>query len=269
MHFVLIRGLARNHLHWALLPQEIESRFKKLQSEGLIAQGEKLTLHYLDLPGTGEKFQETSPWSLHRIAENLLSDPLWQKHQKVDHIIALSLGAMTVLAGLNDFENRSAKITLINTSDRRLSTISERFQLKLIPTLLKEIILFRPRVIESIILRLTVNHFALNTKRGAEYLQKNLDIFKKYPFTRGLFMKQILAGTRFSSPPKSSLTRPNSMQFLASKQDRLVNSQCSQRLALDYDCSIHMHPTAGHDLSIDDPEWTAQRILDFTLMGSK
>jgi pimeloyl-ACP methyl ester carboxylesterase len=43
-----------------------------------------------------------------------------------------------------------------------------------------------------------------------------------------------------------------------SEKDRLVSSHCSQNIAKKFDASCFTHPTAGHDLPLDEPEWLTQ-----------
>ena len=47
---------------------------------------------------------------------------------------------------------------------------------------------------------------------------------------------------------------------LASKNDRLVNYQCSLKTAKDWACELHIHQTAGHDLPLDDTNWIIKKI---------
>jgi hypothetical protein len=46
-------------------------------------------------------------------------------------------------------------------------------------------------------------------------------------------------------------------------RDQLVNVQCSLTLAERWHCSIKLHPTAGHDLPLDDGIWVAQQVKDW------
>jgi pimeloyl-ACP methyl ester carboxylesterase len=51
------------------------------------------------------------------------------------------------------------------------------------------------------------------------------------------------------------------MLVLASLGDRLVSPGCSRRIASRWALPIRLHPTAGHDLPLDDPEWVVQQVL--------
>jgi hypothetical protein len=47
---------------------------------------------------------------------------------------------------------------------------------------------------------------------------------------------------------------------LAAQQGRLVNVKCSLTLAQRWNCPIRLHPTAGHDLPLDDGVWVTQQV---------
>jgi predicted alpha/beta hydrolase family esterase len=47
---------------------------------------------------------------------------------------------------------------------------------------------------------------------------------------------------------------------LASAADTLVDPRCSIRLAHAWDAELRTHPTAGHDLPLDDAEWVASEV---------
>jgi pimeloyl-[acyl-carrier protein] methyl ester esterase len=50
---------------------------------------------------------------------------------------------------------------------------------------------------------------------------------------------------------------------LASPQDRMVSVNCSRAIAEKWQAPIVEHPTAGHDLSADDPKWLVSEISKF------
>jgi len=45
--------------------------------------------------------------------------------------------------------------------------------------------------------------------------------------------------------------------------DQLVNVKCSLKLAQYWQCDIRLHPTAGHDLPLDDGVWVAKQVKDW------
>jgi len=47
-------------------------------------------------------------------------------------------------------------------------------------------------------------------------------------------------------------------------RDRLVDARCSERLAQAWQVELHTHPDAGHDLPLDDGEWVARQVAQWT-----
>ena len=70
-------------------------------------------------------------------------------------------------------------------------------------------------------------------------------------------LRQLLAAARYRAPAQAPDVP---MLLLASTNDRLVDSRCSQALARAWHCPLAMHPDAGHDLPLDDADWVASQI---------
>jgi len=74
-------------------------------------------------------------------------------------------------------------------------------------------------------------------------------------------MRQLLAAARFRAP---EVAPPAPLLVLCSRGDRLVDPQCSIRLAAAWNARLAVHPTAGHDLPLDDGPWVAARVREWT-----
>ena len=48
---------------------------------------------------------------------------------------------------------------------------------------------------------------------------------------------------------------------LLERLDRLVSPRCSQRLAAAWKVPLALHPSAGHDLPLDDPDWLLAQLV--------
>jgi alpha-beta hydrolase superfamily lysophospholipase len=46
--------------------------------------------------------------------------------------------------------------------------------------------------------------------------------------------------------------------------DRLVDPRCSRALAARWGAELHVHPHAGHDLPLDEPEWLVDRLVEWS-----
>ena len=86
--------------------------------------------------------------------------------------------------------------------------------------------------------------------------QKFIQAFLKTPFKRQSFIRQlhIASQTRFPSGA------PVNAVFFNSTADRLVDYQCSQRIAHDWGSPLETHKQGGHDLTLDDPEWVLKSL---------
>jgi len=50
--------------------------------------------------------------------------------------------------------------------------------------------------------------------------------------------------------------------ILTSKADRLVSYKCSEQISKLWNCPVHYHQEAGHDLPLDDAAWVIERIKE-------
>jgi pimeloyl-ACP methyl ester carboxylesterase len=77
------------------------------------------------------------------------------------------------------------------------------------------------------------------------------------PISRANALRQLLSAARFHAP---ALAPEVPLLVLASRQDALVDPRCSRRVAELWRADFAEHPTAGHDLPLDDGPWVAQQI---------
>jgi pimeloyl-ACP methyl ester carboxylesterase len=80
------------------------------------------------------------------------------------------------------------------------------------------------------------------------------------PVARRNVLRQIAAAARFRAPLRPPAAP---VLVLASRNDRLVKTCCSVRLASAWNASIAIHPTAGHDLPLDEPAWVGAQVRDW------
>jgi pimeloyl-ACP methyl ester carboxylesterase len=79
------------------------------------------------------------------------------------------------------------------------------------------------------------------------------------PIRRATVLRQLWAAMRFRAPPRLE-TR---VLVLAGARDPFTDPACPRRVASHFGATLAVHPEAGHDLSIDCPEWTAAQIADW------
>jgi pimeloyl-ACP methyl ester carboxylesterase len=79
---------------------------------------------------------------------------------------------------------------------------------------------------------------------------------RECPITRANILRQLQAAFWYRA---ALVTPPVPVLLLAGRQDQLVNVKCSITLAKHWHCAIRLHPTAGHDIPLDDGVWVTQQ----------
>jgi len=84
-------------------------------------------------------------------------------------------------------------------------------------------------------------------------------IARQRPMRVTAVLRQLLAGMRFRLP--ETIEVPT--LALVGGGDRLVDPDCTRRLAERYGFALREHPTAGHDLSWDAPRWICRQVAEW------
>lgn len=243
-HFYLIRGLIREKAHWG----NFTDHLKKCFPDALVTT--------LDIPGAGVYFESPSPLSIKKMVEEMRRDYLRAKVKNEESIlVAISLGGMIAVEWLKANPQDFVRATLINTSFGGISPVYQRLKPTAFKHLLK-VFALKGREKEAHILDLVTNNRSVYN----ETLDLWESIQKLRPVSVPNTLRQLIAGATF----RIGEFHPSiPLQILASTQDRMVNVECSRTIARKWKLPIREHPTGGHDLTVDDPEWVALRIKDF------
>ena len=170
------------------------------------------------------------------------------------HLLGLSLGAMVSVEWASRHSAEVAGCVLLNTSLRPFSAFHERLRPRHYATLLRLALLERgAREREAAILRLTSAAGAPRTDVIAAWTR----FAKEQPVSRGNMLRQLAAAARYRAP---DVRPPVPILVLASRGDRLVDSACSVKLARHWNAQIAVHPTAGHDLTLDEGPWVVSQV---------
>ncbi|QFI39127.1 alpha/beta hydrolase [Moritella marina ATCC 15381] len=249
--WLLVRGLCRQQQHWENFPQQL---------------AEQLDSHVLcsDIPGTGQQWQVATPTSITAIMLQL-RNTFRQQHLHVSYpirLLGISMGAMICTEWAKHFPNEIEKMVFINTSFKQFSPLHQRLKLHNVPTLLK--ILTSPALQqEQLILRMTSHtashnqHYHTQVNNHQALAQRWADYAVQQPVSRQNALRQLVAASRFISPTQAPI---EPILLLASSRDQLVDVNCSTVIAKQWQCPIYYHPTAGHDLPLDDSDWVCQTI---------
>ena len=237
-HWLLLRGLGREARHWGGFPD-------------LLARRLASQVHAVDLPGMGARAHRRAPCSVRTTARELARSLDPREVENGFGVVAISLGAMVALALAAELPWRVQALVLINTSSR-LSPWSERLTPAGFMALFRSALTKGPIARETLIHELTTN---AASDRVAAWARQAATIALEHPVSRRALLRQLCAAARFA--PRR-VTQPT--LILSSRRDRLVCSSCSQALA-SYLAAFHAeHPSAGHDLPLEDPDWVVEQI---------
>ena len=243
--WVLLRGLMRDSRHWGGFPATLRAALP----------GARLCL--LDLPGNGLRHREHSLASVPAMAEWVRAELLRQGLAPPYRVFAMSLGAMVTVAWADAHPEEIDAAVLANTSLRPISPFYRRLQPAAWPLLLRMALSKPdPRAAEAAILQLTSRHLDQTSVVLDDWTQWRLS----HPVSRANALRQLRAAMRFAAPRRAPQTR---LLLLTGAQDRLVDTRCSEALAQAWRCEIAVHPTAGHDLPLDDAAWVAKRVSNW------
>ncbi len=241
--WIFLRGLSRESGHWEDFPAAFARKFPNV------------SVFPIDLPGNGEFHDVAAPTSLSGLLEFVREQ--WKSRKmggNPPYIFALSLGAMVTLQWMHKYPDEVAGGVLVNTSLRGFSPFYRRMSPGAYATLFRLFLDRNAKSRERRILELTSQ--LRDWDEGM--LRKRADIQKKRPVGRLNTVRQMIAALS----TVASKSRPRQpVLILNSLGDLLVHPDCSKAIADAWKIPLRRHAWAGHDLTLDDPQWTL-RVVD-------
>jgi pimeloyl-ACP methyl ester carboxylesterase len=211
----------------------------------------------LDLPGVGTEADKEVPLTIAGMTNDFRARFLRAtKGQGPFGILAVSLGGMIALDWLARYPLDFEAGVVINTSAADLNKPWERLRWEQYGRIARYLFVSELER-EKYILEMTAHAPHLNI---AEIASRWVEFAKDTPVKPIAAVRQLLAASRSTLP--WSVHAPTLV--LTSYGDRLVSHNCSERIAQRLSLPIHHHPTAGHDLPLDDPQWVSERVAEFT-----
>ena len=241
--WVFLRGLARESRHWGNFLKEFQ---QVLPDSQVIA---------LDLPGNGYLNQQRSPLSVHAMVRYCREELAFRLIKPPYQVLAMSLGGMVSVAWAQTYPQEITAQVLINTSMRPFSPFYQRLRPDHYARLLALLITRAPaETWERTVLEITSNRPLVHV------LPLWLALRQVCPVSNANLLRQLIAAARFNarSPAPQAATL-----ILGSAQDHLVAVACSQTLARLWSCPLYIHPSAGHDLPLDDGPWVARQVREW------
>lgn len=239
--WILLRGLSRETRHWGDFPPALRAALPAAR------------LAAIDLPGNGRLHRQASPASVEAIAAHCRDQALARGLRPPFHLLAMSLGAMVAVAWAQAHPGEVEACVLINTSLRPFNAFFDRLRPGSYTTLLKLALPIGARRREALILGLTSARAA--TLSGI--LPAWVAWRREQPVSLPNTLRQFIAAARCQAPSRCPVPR---VLILAGHRDALVNPACSRQLASAWQVDYAEHPTAGHDLPLDDGPWVAAQV---------
>jgi pimeloyl-ACP methyl ester carboxylesterase len=243
--WIFLRGLVRERGHWAGFLERFRAEFPERR---VLA---------LDIPGAGGRFRERSPTSVPGMVEAMRAEALPHLGKGENFLFALSLGAMVGVQWMHSYPEDFKGAVLVNSSLRGLSPLHHRLRPENYGRILKLLASAGLYEREKTILEMTSNRVDSVARLAHEWTR----IQEARPVSRVNALRQLLAAARFSPPREKPRAR---VLVLGGLGDRLVNPLCGRRIAEHWGVSYAAHPSAGHDLTLDEPEWVLEWLRDFS-----
>lgn len=238
--WVFLRGLSRESRHWGDFVEQFQLG---IPDSEVVA---------LDLPGNGLLNQQRSPLHVEAMVSHCREQLLTQGVLPPYNLLAMSLGAMVSTAWGHAHPQEVDGQVLINTSLRPFSPFYHRLKLHNSTSLLRLVLIGgNPEEWEGLVLRLTSNG------DHEQVIPRWLRIRRDNPVSTANAMRQLFAAIRYRAPENKPAV---STLVLASELDHLVSNSCSKALAHAWQCTLCIHPWAGHDLPLDDGTWVIEQV---------
>ncbi|EMR12909.1 alpha/beta hydrolase [Methylophaga lonarensis MPL] len=242
--WILLRGLGRESAHWGDFISQMQQQFPDSQ------------IHCLDLPGTGQHYQQKSPISLPKITRIVRAQAMEQGIlNKPVRLLGLSLGGMVVWDWLKQFPEDASHAVMINSSFADLSPFWDRLYWHSYLNMLRIGAIRDIQQREAAILKLVCNR-----NHHQEVVDAWLQIQQQRPVSAKTIGRQLLAAGLYRAG-KANPKQP--VLIVSSPMDRLVSVECSRAVQQKWQLPMLAHPWAGHDLSVDDSPWLAEQLANW------
>lgn len=235
--WVLIRGIMSESFHWWDFLPLLQQAFPND------------VFHNVDILGNGQNNHLYTPLSIKKNIEGL-REQLSNHSPKI--VLGFSLGGMLALEWAHHFPNEIEQVILLNSSLNN-SKVYDRitpFSLKeIFKSSLQKNMTDREKVILRMTTTLPENEISIIAEkwgnRAAEVPVKSIN-----------FINQLILASQI----RQRATPPCKVTILAAANDKVVNPHCSKIISNKWNLPLHLHPDAGHDLTLEDPQWVLDHI---------
>ena len=234
-NWIFIRGWGRGVAHWASFLEDVQAAFPQDQFE------------FLEIPGNGARHLDTSPLTIAEFVRQMRKQSDFVRSGKNFRLVGISLGGMIACEWARLWPKEVELLCLINSSSANHGRIYERLLFNNLPKMLKI-----GREKDIAVRELSALEICANSEERRKFVLPSwIEEATLHPVRRQNLVRQLFAASHFRFPQRP----PVKTVLFGSTKDRLVSVKCTERLAEQWGCPLHLHPWAGHDLPLDDPEW--------------
>ncbi|MEY4767271.1 MAG: hypothetical protein RI907_3944 [Pseudomonadota bacterium] len=243
---VLLRGLMREHAHWGSFPDALRQRW---------VGGEVLTP---DLPGNGLLWQQPSPLRVADMVDAVRHQvrQAWGTAPGPVHVMALSMGGMVATNWASKHPEEVSSLCLMSSSMRPFSALTDRLR----PGQWGQVLRLVRHSHQLALRERIVFDMTCACARADQVLPQWEAIQRSRPVSTANALRQLWAAARFRAPLSAP---PVPTLVLSGQQDALVHPRCSEAIARCWRATHASHPSAGHDLPLDAPDWVLAHWLRF------
>lgn len=248
-HWVLLGGINRECARWSGAPQHLLSQLRRVRPD--------IQLHLLDLPGTGRYWQQRSPARMEALVANLRERV--SRLEGPFGVIASSFASAAATEWARQRPDEMGAMVLMSPAMRPFTPMVRAVRPALWPTLWALMLGRRsPWALDE---RL----FASTTRLRADVLALDAEwqrLRSEHPVKLRNALAQSLAVWRYEASRRRPLSR---VLLLAGHQDQWFDWRISQAMSRAWGAALRIHPEAGHDLLLDDPEWVGRSLAEWLL----
>ncbi len=252
--WLLLGPLARECALWDGASQAIAEQLRRVQPAARLVE--------FDLPGTGPQWRERSASQVGELLEQLRARALrtgLEAQEGPFGLIASSWAGCLATEWARRYPTEVGALVLISPAMRPFTRVLRSVPPSLWSTALA-LALGRRSPLERE-RRLWHSHTQMR-ELSPGLLQRWRELRRAHPTRARTGIAQVLAVWRY----ESSRRRPHQqVLLLAGKGDAWMDWRVSAAISRAWGAALRLHPQAGHDLLLDDPQWVARSLAEWLM----
>lgn len=251
LNWLLLGPIARECATWGDAPQHLLQQLRAVQPQ--------VGLFQLDLPGTGRLCGERSPDRIEDLVDGLRGRVRAAALPGPWGLMASSWASCVAAEWARRYPDELGAIVLVSPAMRPFTKV-----LRSVPTGLWGQALTKLLGRRAFWRRDAVvwNGQTQLRRASADSLSRWRELRRQHPVRARNGWRQMMAVWRF----ETSKRRPHPhVLLLAGKGDAWIDWRVSAAISRAWGAAVRVHPEAGHDLLLDDPQWVGRSVAEWLL----